>query len=152
MNPKDAAILRALAENSKITNAQLAKDIGLSESATLERVRRLEQQGVIQGYSILIDPAVTDRQLEVYMAITLGNQQAKDVEVLIQHIQKMDEVLSCSQVLGRFDFIAHVAVRDTQALQHLINHKFAGLKNVRRVESLTVINTVKRPSPPVPLD
>ena len=152
MDLKDAAILKALAANSKITNALLAKQIGLSESACLERVKRLEQNEVIQGYSIIIDPEVTDRQLEVYMAITLENQQPKDVDVLIQHIQQMDEVLSCAQVLGRFDFIAHVAVRDTEALQELINYKLAHLKNIRRVESLTVINTVKRPSAPVPLD
>ncbi len=152
MNDKDAAILTALAANSKITNAQLAKDIGLSESATLERVRRLEQQGVIQGYSILIDPVHTNRTLEVYMAITLENQGIKDVDVLINKIQDLDEILSCAQVLGRFDFIAHAAVNDTQALQQLINEKLVGLKNIRRVETLTVINMVKRPTPPIPLE
>lgn len=151
MDQRDTAILTALAENSKITNSQLAKEIGLSESATLERVRRLEQQGAIQGYSILIDPQCTDRTLEVYMAITLEHQGGEAVEELIAQIRDMDEVLSCSQVLGRFDLIAHVALRDTTALQQLINDKLVVFHIIRRIETLTVINSVKRSTPPVPL-
>jgi Lrp/AsnC family leucine-responsive transcriptional regulator len=151
MDTKDSKILHILAENSKTTNADLAKQIGLSESATLERVKRLENQGTIKGYTLRIDPKATQRPLEVLMAITLENQSAEDVSIFVDRMISLEEVLSCAQVLGRFDFMAHVAVADTASLQTLINEKLVSIKNIRRVESLTVIDMVKRPMPPVPL-
>jgi Lrp/AsnC family leucine-responsive transcriptional regulator len=152
MDNKDKQILKILADNSKTTNSQLAKQINLSESACLERVKRLENQGVIEGYTLCINPIATNRPLEVLMAITLENQSATDVQEFIDIIKAMNEVLSCAQVLGRFDFMIHVAVKNTQELQSLINEKLTSIKIIRRVESMTVLNMPKRPIPPIPLD
>jgi Lrp/AsnC family leucine-responsive transcriptional regulator len=151
MDRIDRNILRVLMQDGQTTNARLAKTIGLSESATLERVRRLEQSGVIHGYAALVEPGRVDRGLEILMTFSLKNQGADEVRRFIDAMQSMDEVLSCAQLLGRFDFIAHVAVRDAEALQYFINEKILSLGSINHMESLTILKMVKRWQPPLPL-
>jgi DNA-binding Lrp family transcriptional regulator len=67
-------------------------------------------------------------------------------------MQDLDEVLSCAQVLGRFDFVAHIAVRDIEALQQFINNKLIPLGSIARMESLTVLKMVKRIHQPTPVE
>lgn len=134
-----------------MTNARLAREVGLSESATLERVRRLETSGVIQGYTALVEPVRVDRGLEVFMTFTLKNQRVEEVEGFVSALSEMDEVLCSAQVLGRFDFIAHVAVRDVTALENFINEKLIPLGIIDRMESMTVLKMMKRAHPPLPL-
>lgn len=152
MDRTDRNILRILMEDGQTTNARLAKTIGLSESATLERVRRLEQSGVIQGYTALVEPARVDRGLEVLMTFTLKNQGSDEVQRFIQSMASMVEVLTCSQVLGRFDFVAHVAVKDVSALERFISEKILPLGGINHMESLTILKMIKRWQPPVPLE
>jgi len=135
----------------RITNTRLARAVGLSESATLERVRRLESSGVIQGYGARVEPQAVGRSLEVIMAFTLRKQKPEDVARFGDAMAKMDEVLDCAQVLGRFDFIAHVALQDVPALEIFIHDKVIPLGLVDRMESLTVLKTLKRAHPPLPL-
>jgi DNA-binding Lrp family transcriptional regulator len=150
MDATDAKILRHLIADGRITNARLAKEVGLSESATLERVRRLEATGVVQGYTVVAEPARLGRGLEVLMTFTLRNQSPEDIERFEAAMRGLDEVLSCAQVLGRFDFVAHVAVRDIEALQRFIGERLVGLGLIQRMESLTVLRTTKRYRPPMP--
>ncbi len=152
MDRIDTKILRILMADGQTTNSRLAKTIGLSESATLERVRRLEASGVIQGYRALVDPAKVGRGLEVLMTFAMQNQSSEDVQRFVSAMLGMDEVLSCAQVLGRFDFIAHVAVSDVAALERFINEKVIALGGIIHMESLTVLRMVKREQPPLPLE
>jgi Lrp/AsnC family transcriptional regulator, leucine-responsive regulatory protein len=150
MDDIDSKILRHLINDGRITNARLAKAVGLSESATLDRVRRLEAGGVIQGYTLVAEPARLGRGLEVLMTFTLKNQGPEDIQRFEEAMRGLDEVLSCAQVLGRFDFVAHVAVRDIDALQRFIGEKLVALGLIQRMESLTVLRTIKRYRPPTP--
>jgi len=139
-------------EDGQTTNARLAKTVGLSESATLERVRRLEQGGVIKGYAALVEPARVDRGLEVLMTFTLSNQSTEEVQRFIRAMATLDEVLICAQLLGRFDFIAHVAVKDVAALERFINEKIIALGGINHMESLTVLKMIKRWHPAIPFE
>ena len=152
MDKTQTNILRTLLADGHITNAELARRVGLSESATLERVRRLERTGVIEGYTVRVEPARVGRSLEVYMTFTLKNQGPAEVERFAAAMTEFDEVLSCVQLLGRFDFLAHVAVRDVEALQEFISERMLPLGTcIDRMESLTVLKTIKRCHPPLPL-
>jgi Lrp/AsnC family leucine-responsive transcriptional regulator len=146
-------IIRILLKDGHISNAALAKRVGLSESATLERVRRLERSGVIQGYTARVEPKSVGRGLEVHMTFILKNQGPGDVKRFEEAMASFDEVLGCAQLLGRFDFIAHVAVRDVEALQRFLDVKLLPLGEfIDRMESLTVLKTIKRFHPPLPLE
>ncbi len=137
-------------QDGRLSNSKLAKLIGLSESATLERVRRLESAEVIQGYTAQVEPAKVGRKLELFMTFTLRNQNQDEIRRFEATIQAMDEVLTCAQTLGRADFLAHVAVADIQALSDFINLKLMPLGCIERVESMTVLNMLKRSFPPLP--
>lgn len=137
-------------QDGRLSNSKLAKLIGLSESATLERVRRLESAEIIQGYTAQVEPAKVGRQLELFMTFTLRNQSQDEIRRFEATIQAMDEVLTCAQTLGRADFLAHVAVADIQALSDFINLKLMPLGCIERVESMTVLNMLKRSFPPLP--
>jgi Lrp/AsnC family transcriptional regulator, leucine-responsive regulatory protein len=152
MDRIDTKILRILMTDGQTTNARLAKAIGLSESATLERVRRLEASGVISGYAALVEPARVDRGLEIIMTFTLQNQSTAEVQRFVLAMTELDEVLSCAQTLGRFDFVAHIAVRDVQGLERFINDKIVALGGINHMESLTILKMVKRWRPPLPLE
>jgi Lrp/AsnC family transcriptional regulator, leucine-responsive regulatory protein len=151
MDAVEQHILRNLMEDGRMTNKLLAQAVGLSESATLERVRRLEANGVIQGYSVRVDPASVGRGLEVVTTFILKNQSPSEVQKFTAAIARLDEVLSCYQVLGRWDFVAIIAVRDIAALQQFINEKLIGLGLIDRMESMTVLKAIKRSHPPFPL-
>ena len=151
MDPIDAKILRSLQVEGRITNIRLSRQVGLSESATLERVRRLEASGVIQGYAARVEPQHVGRGLEVVMAFTLRNQNPAEVARFGEAMVRLDEVLDCAQVLGRFDFIAHIAVRDVPALENFINESLIPLGLIDRMESLAVLKMLKRAHPPLPL-
>lgn len=152
MDSIDQNIIRLLVKDSRITNAQLAKRVGLSPSATLERVRRLESQGPISGYTARIEPEQVERGLQVIMAFVLKNQDAEAVSQFEHTMQYMPEVLACFQVLGRFDFIAHVAVKDIPALQRFVNEHLIHLGAINRMETLTVLKSVKRYEFPIVLE
>lgn len=150
MDSTDQQILRHLMQEGRLSNNKLARLIGLSESATLERVRRLEGTGVIQGYTARVEPAKVGRNLELFMTFTLRNQNPEEIRRFEAIIQAMDEVLTCAQTLGRADFLAHVAVADVQSLSDFINLKLMPLGCIERVESMTVLNMLKRSFPPLP--
>lgn len=150
MDVTDQNILRHLMLDGRLTNSKLSKVIGLSESATLERVRRLESSGVIQGYSVRVEPTHVGRNLELFMTFTLKNQSMSEIKRFEAVIQDMDEVLTCAQTLGQADFLAHIAVRDIQALSDFINLKLLPLGCIERMESMTVLNMLKRSHPPLP--
>ena len=150
MDGLDQNILRHLMHNAHMTNSKLAKRIGLSESATLERVRRLESSGVIEGYTVRVEPAQVDRGLELFVAFTLHNQSNEALRHFETAMREMEEVLTCAQTLGRFDFIAHIAVRDASELSRFINQKLIPLGCIERMESMTVLNMLKRNCPPLP--
>lgn len=148
MDTIDQNILRHLMLDGHLTNSKLAKLIGMSESATLERVRRLEASHIIEGYTIQVDPAKVGRGLELFMTVTIRDLAAmKEFAVVVSD---MDEVLTCAQTLGRSDFLLHVAVKDVEELSTFVNEKLIPLGNIERVESMTVLNMIKRSYPPVP--
>lgn len=148
MDKTDQKILRYLMKDGKTTNSKLAKKIGMSESATLERVRRLEASRIIEGYTIQVSPANVSRGLELFVSLTLKSMDyMRDFE---KAIIEMDEVLTIAQTLGPSDFLAHVAVKDVAELSTFVNEKLIPLGYIERIESMTVLHMLKRNFPPVP--
>ena len=140
----DRRIIDAMSFNARISNAALAKIVGLSESATLERVRRLEKSGVILGYSTRIDPAAMDHNVSALVTIRLTNQSDEYYDEFVSEIRSFDEVLSCFQVMGSCDFVAHVAAKDVPNLEAFLTHKLLRSRAVERTESMFVLKIVKR--------
>lgn len=118
LDAADVAVLRALAEDARITMAELGRTVGLSAPSVTERVRRLEEAGVILGYAARIDPAALGLPLSAYVRIRpMPGQLAKVADVLAG----VEAVVACDRVTGEDCFIAKVHVRSMQALEALID-------------------------------
>lgn len=150
MDQRDKDILRELLKNGRLSNSALAKAVGLSDSATYERVKRLEADGVIKGYAAKVDPSDVGRHVEAFIHIQLSHHQQEDVDRFLQSMLEMDEVLSCYAVAGRYDFIARVAVHGMEDFERLVTRRLLQLKAIDRVETMFVLKTIKREGSLVP--
>ena len=139
----DRKIVDAVLENARISNAKLSRHVGLSESATLERVRRLERSGIILGYSAHIAPATLGHNVMALVNIHLTDYDERRVEDFTEQMLAIDEVVSCYQVLGQCDFVAHIAAESVEALESFFTGKLAAFPSVKHTESMFVLKCVK---------
>jgi Lrp/AsnC family leucine-responsive transcriptional regulator len=140
----DAAILRALAADARTTMADLARKVGMSAPSVSERVKRLEEAGVIRGYGAAIDPAALGLGLAAYVRVRpLPGQLKKVAEVL----DGLDAVVECDRVTGEDCFIAKAHLRSVGELEALIDRLLPyGTTNSAIIQS----SPVKRRLPPLP--
>ncbi|MEZ6196283.1 MAG: Lrp/AsnC family transcriptional regulator [Planctomycetota bacterium] len=146
----DQKIIDAMIYNARISNAALAKLVGLSESATLERVRRLEKTGAILGYSTRVAPRCLGHNVSALVTIRLKSQSHDHIEDFHKAIRNESRVLSCFAVMGSCDYVAHVAAADVPSLERFLTENLLRLKAVERTESMFVLKYLKRFSEPVP--
>src|ERR1039458_405196 len=116
----DQKILDILQTNSKITNAQLASEIGTSASGMLDRVKRLESSGVIKKYVALVDPEKAGRGVLALVSVSLSAHKMNAFDTFTRHIKKIGEVLECYHTAGEEDFVLKVAVKDIPEYENFI--------------------------------
>jgi Lrp/AsnC family transcriptional regulator, leucine-responsive regulatory protein len=145
----DRDILDRLQTQAKLTNAQLAQHVGLSPASTLERVRKLEHQGIIKGYHAKLDPAKLALYTCVMMQIKLQHLTVESVAAFRTAIALIPEVVACYQVVGDIDFLAKVITRDITDYQHLVMHRLSEVKGIQHMQSFVITATVKEAGIPV---
>src|SRR5579859_1239255 len=105
MDEVDRAILAVLEKHGRISNAELAEQVGLSPSPCLRRVRRLEETGAIRGYQALIDPAALGRSLRVFVGVRLMRHAHADVVAFERAVVQLPEVVHTHHVTGNYDYL-----------------------------------------------
>ena len=118
MESTDEKILALLARDGRMSYTDVGKATGLSTSAAQQRVRRLEQRGVITGYRAVVDPASVGRMLTAFIAVRTVNPAEEDT--IPVRVRDLPEVTSCYSVAGRYGHLLHVAVRSPQDLERLL--------------------------------
>jgi Lrp/AsnC family transcriptional regulator, leucine-responsive regulatory protein len=139
----DRRILKELAADARITNNELAERVGLSASACLRRLRRLEETGVIQGYTAMIDPAVEGWTMTAIASIRLSRQHEDEIQMFEDAVRGWDEVLECHLVTGSKDYVLKVMSAGLEQYERFIKDKIARLKCVDTIETSFVMNTIK---------
>jgi DNA-binding Lrp family transcriptional regulator len=139
----DRAILELLQKNGRLSNVQLAEKVGLSESACLRRVRLLEQNGIIDRYVMLINPAAIGKPGTVFVRVTLEGQQKEKLQQFEEAIAGVPEVMECYLMTGDFDYILRVIVKDNTDYMR-VHDKLTGLPGVLRVQSSFALRTVRK--------
>ncbi len=139
----DIKILDILQSNSKITNAQLASEIGISPSSMLERVKRLEQAKVINRYVALVDPAKVGKGMFAMVSVSLALHQMQSVDTFKTSINNLSEVLECYHVSGEEDFILKVAVKDMSEYENFVLNKLTRIEGINKIKTTFVLSTVK---------
>ncbi len=138
----DHAILRALQEDGRTTNADLADHIGLSASACHRRVRRLETDGVIDRYTALVNRQLVGRGVSVFVEISLESQREDLLDDFEEAIQRVPHVMSCHLMAGNADYLVHVTCGDVADYEAIHREHIALLPGVTRVRSSFAIRTV----------
>jgi len=121
--------------------AELAGHLGLSAPSAAERVRRLEDRGVIRGFTALVDPAAIGLGLTAFVAVTLSRPQ--DRSSFLALVQTLDEVQECHHVAGDDDYLLKVRCRDARHLDHLLSDQLKSLEGVTRTRTTIVLDTRK---------
>lgn len=139
----DRRILRELSADARITNNELAERVGLSASACLRRLRRLEESGVIRGYTALIDPAAEGWTMTAIASIRLSRQHEDEIIMFEEAVRGWDQVLECHLVTGTRDYVLKVMSSGLEDYERFIKEKIARLKCVDTIETSFVMNTIK---------
>ena len=143
LDSKDKHLLEELQANSRITNAELAKRIGLSPSSTLERVKKLEVSGFIEKYITLLNPRKAGYSCFTFVEVKLARHGETPVENFISSIALIPEVLECHHITGEADFLLKVVTKDIPAYEELILHQLSALTNVQTMKTSVVLSTFK---------
>lgn len=137
----DRAILDALQQNARTSNAEMARRIGMAPSAIFQRVRKLEESGLIQGYTARINAKALGYGLVAFIMVqTRDNASSVDTAGLIA---ELPEVLEVHRVVGEDCFIVKVRVRDTDHLAELLEHRLQPIRSIASTRTTIVVKTVK---------
>ncbi len=143
LDPTDKKILEILQANSNITNAQLAIEIGLSPAPTLERVKKLENAGVLKSYHAVVDPAAIGMGVSTFVTVSLKGHNKDNIERFIKAIKEIEEVVECHHVTGQADFILKIVAPDIPAYQKLMLEKVSNIEVVDNLQSTIILSTFK---------
>jgi len=140
----DARILAELQKNARLSNKELAARVDLAPSSCLERVRRLQQDGVLRGFHAEVDPAALGIRLQALIAVRLTRHSRDLVQKFRSHIDPLPEVVAVFHVAGENDFLLQVAVRDVDHLRNFALDALTGLTEVAHLETSLVFEHVPR--------
>jgi Lrp/AsnC family leucine-responsive transcriptional regulator len=143
MDKIDLNILASLQANGRLPNVELARMNDLAASTTLERMRRLEDQGVIKGYRAIVDPQALGFRVQALVLINLDRHQMGSIDDFEARVRAVPEVMSCVHVTGRYDYVLHAVVRNMDHLGELVKHRIAAISGVEKQETFLVLSTVK---------
>ncbi len=139
----DRRILHRLQAAARTSNAALAREVGLTPPATLDRVRRLEEAGIIRGYHADLAPEPLGFGMTVILLIRLDHHGREAVHAFRAAIEQVDEVAECHYLTGTADFLLKVRVRDVADYRRLLETAISGLPGLAHVESAVVLETFK---------
>jgi DNA-binding Lrp family transcriptional regulator len=142
----DLKLIEALQRNARVSNQDLAEYIGLSPSACLGRVRRLEAEGLFQRFAAQLNLSRLAAHLELFVEITLKNHAPIDFKRFEQAIGAVAEVLQAFQLSGDHDYLLHVLCRDIAHYRSIIDPLIEADSNIAKVISHVVITHAKPPS------
>jgi len=143
MDDLDIKTLIALQQNGRITNVDLARQLGIAPSTMLDRLRRLEDNGSIRGYRAIIDPKSVGMTLQGFVAVILTGHDKASIRSFENGIQNIPNVRASYHVTGRFDYLLHVAARDLAHWGELIKEQIAAIRGIAKLESFLVLSEIK---------
>jgi Lrp/AsnC family leucine-responsive transcriptional regulator len=150
MDAIDKKILRTLARQGRLTNAELAEKVGLSPSPCWTRVKRLEQAGVIRGYAALLDQAALGLPDTVFIEVMMERHDEAQLRRFEEAVADIPEILECHLVTGEYDYVIKAAVGGTIGYERLLRDRLYRLPGVRHTRTSFALRCLKRELSPMP--
>lgn len=139
----DLKILRTLQENAKITNLQLSAEVGLSPAPTLERVKKLEQSGLIRGYYAKVNEAAMGLGIRAIIQLSLTRQVENAISNFKKEISRIPEIMECYQVTGSADYVLVILVKDIREFESLISTRLSKMEEIGQMQTMVVLSKIK---------
>lgn len=139
----DLRILKILQGNSKITNLDLSKKIGLSPAPTLERVKKLEQSGIIQSYHAQVNPTAIGLSVKTFVLVSLAWQKENALNNFLDKVKTIDEIVECYIITGEADFLMKIVCKDIPTYEKLLFKTLSQIEEIERLKTLMTLSTVK---------
>jgi Lrp/AsnC family transcriptional regulator, leucine-responsive regulatory protein len=140
---KDLAILKLLQHNARITVKEISDKVNLSTTPVFERIKWMEETGVIKQYATIIDPGKLNKRLMVIGYVSLKQHNKTAGSKFVKAINEMNEVLECYSISGEFDFMLKIVVEDMNAYYDFHVNRLSELENIGNVQSIFVMGVVK---------
>jgi Lrp/AsnC family transcriptional regulator, leucine-responsive regulatory protein len=141
INGIDAEIVKMLQKNARISNAEIARTVGLAPSAVFERIRKLEEKGIVRGYHADVDPRAVELGQLAFMFIR-SNDRPGAVGTAAQ-LSEVPEILELHHVAGEDCFLAKVRARDAEALGRLLRDRLSRIESITSTRTTIVLEVVK---------
>lgn len=139
----DREILRLLQQDSQLSAKQLAARLHRSPNPIYVRVKRLQDEGYIKGYTIILDHKKVGLNLIAYTQVRIKPHSKENLSAFSREVVKLKEVVECSHLTGNFDFLLKIAVKDMDEYNHVLMDKLGQLPKVGHLESLFVLSEAK---------
>lgn len=142
LDKTDYQILRHLQNNAKISNTELADEIGLSPSPCLRRVKALEGNGVIKRYAGIVDAKSVGLPISVFVSVSLSKQERQTLEEFEQSVASYTEVMECYLMTGSSDYLLRVVVPDLENYERFLTEKLTRIKGIANIQSSFALKQV----------
>lgn len=143
LDQKDLAILKLLQANARVTVKEISDKVNLSTTPVYERIKWMEEAGVIKQYATLVDPAKLNRRLMVIVYVSLKQHNKIAGSKFVKAINEMNQVLECYSISGEFDFMLKILVEDMDAYYNFHVNRLSEMENIGNVQSVFVMGVVK---------
>ncbi len=147
----DFKILDLLQNDGKLTSKNLANQIKLTQTPVYERIRKLERNGVIRKYVALLDSKLLDKNLVIFMNITIREHSHDSREILTTQLSDLDEVIELYHTSGLYDFMAKIRVSNVKDYRDFLVNKISPIENIKDMVSHIVLDEIKY-STSIPID
>lgn len=144
LDEKDVDILRALQQNARLTNKELAAKVHLSTTPTYERVKRLERLGVIKQYATILDASKLNKGFAVFCSIKLRRLNSEMATAFTEMVKELPEVTECYNISGSFDYLLRIHASDMKHYQQFLLNVIGRHDNISRLESTFVMEEIKQ--------
>ena len=143
LDEKDSTLLNHMQNNARLTSAELGKLVGLSPSGVQKRLRKLEENGIVERYATMLNRNRLGYDLLVFVKVIIQGHTTKLIAEFDNAIREMPEVLESHRIIGDADYLLKVVVRDREQLDQFLMEQLLSLGSVARVSSYLVLKEVK---------
>ncbi|HCD99938.1 MAG TPA: AsnC family transcriptional regulator [Armatimonadetes bacterium] len=143
LNKTDRDILRILQKNGRISNADLSREIGLSQPSTLAKVRSLVRNGIIRQFTALCEPKALGYDVTALTMVSLSLHHERPIERFRRAVAEFPEVLECYHTTGEFDFLLKVVVDSIYSYERFVSEKLSRIHGIRKINTSFVLSTTK---------
>ncbi|KAA0229309.1 Lrp/AsnC family transcriptional regulator [Fimbriimonadia bacterium ATM] len=139
----DLSILATLQSEGRVTNSDLAVRVGLTPAPTLQRVRKLEDAGIIRRYAAILDPESLGLQVTVFVSVVMVSHGREATDRFVAAVSDLPEVLECHHLAGDEDFLLKIVARSPADYERFLLEKLCAIEGVQRVNTKFVLSSPK---------